>query len=611
MQMYRFTAPTPDRDGTADADIIIHELTHGTSNRLHGNASGLGTNMARGMGEGWSDFYAHALLSEPSDPIAGIYTTGAYSTRDILGPGYASSYYGIRRFPKAVMAFTGGPGNRPHNPLTFADLNDGCDLSDGAFPPESWSPTCDQVHNAGEIWSSALWEVRALMIDRLGFAAGNERVLQVVTDGMKLSPLNPTFLQARDAIIAAASVFGPDDVADVREGFRIRGMGFSAQVLNLQPANVVEAFDYPNVQFSSPITVQNMSCSDADRNPLPGETIAVSVEVANSTGETMSNVGAILENANTVDYGTIPHGQTVSKKVFYTIPPGVACGTEISLDVQLFSDVGNAALLENDFLVGEAPVSITSFTNGTAFDIPLAPNTSGPASLYPSPITVAGIVDPVVGVRVTLNDLSHTWPDDIDILLVGPNEETFIVLSDAFGSDDLVNATFMFDDAAAEAAPDSSPAGAGPFRPTNHGSSDIFDAPAPSGPYGEPEPAGVDTFASVFTGDDVNGEWNLYIDDDAGADSGSMGAGWTLDILTSQPAECLPCATPYCQPVMDVSNQFIMSELVVDACQALNSSHFSILDPGGAVEFRAGTSIMLGTGFTVEAGSTFKAEIVP
>jgi hypothetical protein len=88
---------------------------------------------------------------------------------------------------------------------------------------------CDAVHNAGEIWSSALWEVRALMIARLGFTLGTERVLQVVTDGMKLAPTGPTFLQERDAIISAASSFSQADVDDVREGFRRRGMGFNAK----------------------------------------------------------------------------------------------------------------------------------------------------------------------------------------------------------------------------------------------------------------------------------------------------------------------------------------------------------------------------------------------
>ena len=246
MQMYVWTGPTPDRDGTTDADIIIHEVTHGTSNRLHGNASGLSTNMSRGMGEGWGDFYGHTMLAEPTDPINGIYTTGGYSTLLATSTFTSNYYYGIRRFPKAVIAFTGANGN-PHNPLTFRHLNSNCNTTintDGAFPRGPFgSSTCDQVHNAGEIWSSALWEVRALMIARLGFQLGTERVLQVVTDGMKLAPTGPTFLQERDAIILAASSFSQADVDDVREGFRRRGMGFSASIQSTSPAAVTEAFD--------------------------------------------------------------------------------------------------------------------------------------------------------------------------------------------------------------------------------------------------------------------------------------------------------------------------------------------------------------------------------
>ena len=71
MQMYVWTGPNPDRDGTGDADIMIHEVTHGTSNRLHGNNSGLSINMSGAMGEGWGDFYAHALLSDAADNVNG------------------------------------------------------------------------------------------------------------------------------------------------------------------------------------------------------------------------------------------------------------------------------------------------------------------------------------------------------------------------------------------------------------------------------------------------------------------------------------------------------------------------------------------------------------
>jgi hypothetical protein len=57
-----------------------------------------------------------------------------------------------------------------------------------------------------------LWEVRARMVTRLNFNAGTTRVLQVVTNGMKVAPNNPTFIQARDAIMAAAGTlaFAPE-----------------------------------------------------------------------------------------------------------------------------------------------------------------------------------------------------------------------------------------------------------------------------------------------------------------------------------------------------------------------------------------------------------------
>jgi hypothetical protein len=105
MQMYLWTGPTPDYDGTGDAEVIIHEVTHGTSQRLHGNASGLSNNMSAGMGEGWGDWYAYTMLAEPSDPINGIYTTGGYATY-LAAAGYTSNYYsGIREWIAAQSIY--------------------------------------------------------------------------------------------------------------------------------------------------------------------------------------------------------------------------------------------------------------------------------------------------------------------------------------------------------------------------------------------------------------------------------------------------------------------------------------------------------------------------
>ena len=316
MQMYVWVGPNPDRDGTADAEIIIHEVTHGLSNRLHGNTSGLSTNMSRGMGEGWGDFYGHAMLAEETDPINGIYTTGGYSTH-LSVAGYLSNYYhGIRRFPKAVIAFT-GPNGLPHNPLTFRYLNSNCNTLIGttssnpnsAFPRGPFGVSqCDQVHNAGEIWSSALWEVRALMVQRLGFRTGTERVLQVVTDGMKLAPIGPTFLQERDAIIAAAQSISAADAADVREGFRRRGMGFNATIQTASPASVTENFDpwpgaTPTPTPTPTATPTPTPTVTPTPTPTPGATVSGVV--------TKGNNGRGLGGA-TVTLFRLPSGPTVT-----------------------------------------------------------------------------------------------------------------------------------------------------------------------------------------------------------------------------------------------------------------------------------------------------------
>lgn len=262
--MMVFTNPTPDRDGALDGHIALHEMTHALSGRLHGNATGLGTNMARGLGEGWSDFYPLALFSEPADSRLGTHALVGYVSYQILPTFESNYYYGLRRFPVAVWASRGSNG-LPHNPLTFRYINAGCNTLIGtdttnpnsAFPrgPIGASSPCDESHNMGEVWAVTLWEVRDQLIQRHGAAEGNRRALQYVTDGMKLSPLNPTMLNARDSILAAAAASDSGDVLPVWRGFAIRGMGFSASITATGTGNnntvVTEAFNLP-LQFRRP-----------------------------------------------------------------------------------------------------------------------------------------------------------------------------------------------------------------------------------------------------------------------------------------------------------------------------------------------------------------------
>lgn len=378
MQMFVFTAPTPDRDGTVDAEIMVHEATHGVSNRLNGNADGLIDNMARAMGEGWSDFYAHALLSEPGDPIGGTYPLSGYLVLNGFGAiGTTNYYYGIRRFPKAIMSATGGPQNRPFNPLTFADIDQTkLNTSDGAYPAmfgAHISTNADQVHAAGEVWSSALWEVRARYVQRLGWSVGNRRVLQLVTDAMKISPLNPTFLQARDAIVAAAigsatTTAQREDAADVWAGFAIRGMGINAGIQNTGglsgggTTRVTESFERPNLLQLPAFTISD-SQGDNDGIPEPGETIVLSIPLTNISTLSATSVTASIVGAGSSVYGTIPNAAAVSRDFTYTVPANTACGTLLSLTMNVDSSLG-AKTITLPLSIGIKSVTVTQNFDG-------------------------------------------------------------------------------------------------------------------------------------------------------------------------------------------------------------------------------------------------------
>ena len=384
MQMYLWNGPSPNFDGDLDADVVVHEFTHGLSNRLIGDSNGLNTNMSRAMGEGWSDFYALSLLSQPSDPIDGVYPMGGYATYLGGGAFTANNYYGIRRFPKAIMSATGANG-RPHSPLTFRDLNPPCNAEIGtpsaigtisAYPRGYFgSTTCDQVHAAGEIWSSALWEVRAKFVSRLGWSVGNRKILQIVTDAMKISPLNPTFLQARDAIAAAAQASGSDaDVADVWAGFAIRGMGFSASIAanggGANNASVNESFDTPNVALTPNFTI-NDAAGNNNGYADAGETILLNVPLTNTTGKTAANVTLQLNGGAAASYGDIANNQSVTRSIPFTVPANQSCASLVSLTFNVGGSTFGAKTETRDLFVGN-PNAPATFTE--KFDSVSAPN---------------------------------------------------------------------------------------------------------------------------------------------------------------------------------------------------------------------------------------------
>lgn len=166
------------------------------------------------------------------------------------------------------------------------------------------------------------------------------------------------------------------------------------------------------------------------------------------------------------------------------------------------------------------PAPPRTFANDAAIAVPAEGAASGPAAPYPSTILVEGLPTDMPTFRVRLNGLSHTWPGDVEVLLVGPGGHHALLLSDAGGGTDAVDVTLIFEASASGVVPSNGPIVSGAFRPSVYGDGGSFAAPAPAGPYA----ADFDAFA----GTDPNGTWSLFVLDDEAGDGGAIAGGWSL-----------------------------------------------------------------------------------
>ena len=226
-----------DRDGSVDQTIVFHEYFHYVSNRLVGNASGLANNQGGGMGEGWSDFNAMLLQVRQDDTAIpsnatfnGTYTIGSYVTSGVPFNGAVNQgyYFGIRRYPYST--------DLTKNPLTFKHITNGVALPVG--PPVLFGATGAsnaEVHNTGEVWAMMLWECYAALLrdtlgpsPRLTFQDAQDRMKRYLVGGLKVTPVNPTILEARDALLAVAAATDPVDYLAFRTAFAKRGAGSRA-----------------------------------------------------------------------------------------------------------------------------------------------------------------------------------------------------------------------------------------------------------------------------------------------------------------------------------------------------------------------------------------------
>lgn len=278
-----------DLDGALDTSIVAHEWGHVLSGRLIGDGMGLTTNQAGGLGEGWGDFTALLLTVRPDDPgqFGGTYANGLYATS---GSG-DDIYFGTRRVPYSID-FT-------KNALTLKHIQNGEPLpsnvvtsfgEDGSFNSE--------VHNTGEVWATMLWECYAsLLRDRgLSFQEAQDRMKRYLVASLKLTPSDPTILEARDAVLAAAYAGDEKDFQLFWKAFARRGAGAGATGPGKESSTnqgVTESYESGNAIeiVGTKLSDDVVSC-DHDGILDDGEIGTLEVSVRNSGSGTLASASA-------------------------------------------------------------------------------------------------------------------------------------------------------------------------------------------------------------------------------------------------------------------------------------------------------------------------------
>lgn len=203
-------------DSSFDNGVIAHEYGHGISIRGTGGGGESGClDYDWQMGEGWSDWFALVMTAKPGDQATDARGIGNYaSDRDVDG-------VGIRRYPYTTdMAI---------NPHTYAAVD-----------------TMNIPHGVGSVWCATAWDMYWALVDQHGFdedlyngTGGNNIAMQLIMDGIKMQPCNPTFPETRDAILMADMVNNNGaNQCLIWEAFARRGIGYAATAGPINDFNV-------------------------------------------------------------------------------------------------------------------------------------------------------------------------------------------------------------------------------------------------------------------------------------------------------------------------------------------------------------------------------------
>ena len=280
----------------------------------------------------------------------------------------------------------------------------------------------------------------------------------------------------------------------------------------------------------------------------PGETVGVqfylqntgNVPTTNLQATLLSTGGVSLVGGNPQNYGALQPGGAAVGGAFTFLASGSNGGTIVA---SLALQDGSASRGTNTFTFNLPMVQ--TFWNTNPIYIPgtnyYASNfDSGPGAPYPSTIQVSNITGFVSKVTATVSNLSHTYPHDIGLLLVGPGTNSVLMDHVAEGFSDLTGATLTFDSTSTTVLPLSGSFTSGTYEPVYYSATynptDVFtNAVAPPGSSNALNAPPYNTNLTSFNGLAANGLWTLYSHDDAQGDVGGISNGWAVTITTIVP----------------------------------------------------------------------------
>ena len=253
--------PGPDYlDGDFDNGIIAHEYGHGISTRLTGSNCLYGDEQA---GEGWSDFFALMMTNTIDDNGEEPHGIGTYVSAE------QNDGRGIRSYPYSR--------DMDINPMTY-----------------DYIITESVPHGVGSVLATVLWDLYWNFVDLYGYdtdryngTGGNNMVMQLVIDGLKLQACGATFIDIRESILVADELlYEGQNNCLIWETFARRGIGFSADGGTASSrGDGQEAFDILP-ECVKELKIQKTANADAKA----GDELTFTLTVQNHTDNQISDV---------------------------------------------------------------------------------------------------------------------------------------------------------------------------------------------------------------------------------------------------------------------------------------------------------------------------------